>query len=275
MTFFLGLDGGGTGCRAVVSDVAGRILGTGHAGPSNIASDLDLARTNILAAAAGALPTGVRLDQLSAVLGLAGANVAERVERLKAGLPFAELRIETDAVTATKGALQESDGIVAAIGTGSVFAAQRGSRISQLGGWGFVLGDEGSGAWIGRAILSRCLRAKDGLVPATAFLKELTEEFGGPDRIVDFAQSARPVDFAQIAPRVAASSDPAAFAVMARAEAEVATAIDHLQAGSRLPVVFVGGLGEVYATRLKARWTVGTPRGSALDGALWLARTGG
>jgi len=67
------------------------------------------------------------------------------VERLRAALPFARIRIETDAVAAAKGALRDEDGIVAALGTGSVFAAQRGGEVRQIGGWGLVLGDEGSG----------------------------------------------------------------------------------------------------------------------------------
>lgn len=274
MLLFLGVDGGGTGCRAAVSDASGAILGKGRAGPSNITSDPDGALANILAASTEALPQGAMLTDLNAVLGLAGANVRENVDRLRAKLPFAQVRIENDSVTATKGALRDKDGIVAAIGTGSVFAAQHDQHIRQLGGWGLALGDEGSGAWIGRAMLARCLRATDGLVQKTPLIGEIMAEFGGPDGIVAFGQTANPSDFAMLAPRVTASLDPAAFAVMAKAEADVASAIDHLQSGARLPVVFLGGLGEVFADRLKARWPVHAPVGSALDGALWLARRG-
>ncbi|MCA3553720.1 MAG: ATPase, partial [Rhodobacter sp.] len=77
MALFLGIDGGGTGCRAAVCDDAGRILGEGRAGPSNIASDPDGARANVLAAATRALPAGATLGQLCSVMGLAGANVAQ------------------------------------------------------------------------------------------------------------------------------------------------------------------------------------------------------
>jgi glucosamine kinase len=154
MTLCLGIDGGGTGCRAAVCDASGRILGEGRSGPANIASDPDGALANILSAARAACPDGVALADLTAVLGLAGANVAQAADRLRPHLPFARARIETDAMIAVKGALGDDDGIVAALGTGSVFAAQRGAgggpAIRQIGGWGVVLGDEGSGAWIAR-----------------------------------------------------------------------------------------------------------------------------
>jgi glucosamine kinase len=169
MTLYLGIDGGGTGCRAAVADEDGRILGHGTAGPANIASDPDGAACNILAAAWAALSASARPEAdfagLHAGLGLAGANAHGTVERLRAALPFARIRIETDAVAAAKGALRDEDGIVAALGTGSVFAAQRGGAVRQIGGWGLVLGDEGSGAWIGRALCAAALRAEDGFVP--------------------------------------------------------------------------------------------------------------
>ncbi|HOZ35100.1 MAG TPA: BadF/BadG/BcrA/BcrD ATPase family protein, partial [Tabrizicola sp.] len=164
MALFLGIDGGGTGCRAAVADASGRILGTGVAGPANLTSDPAGTRANILAATRAALAAAVgpdageaELTRLVAGLGLAGANTTGA----SLDLPFAKLRLETDAVTAVKGALWGGDGIVAAIGTGSVFASQRNGVIRQVGGWGLVLGDEGSGAWLGRSLLARALRAVD------------------------------------------------------------------------------------------------------------------
>ncbi|MBC7156937.1 MAG: ATPase [Rhodobacteraceae bacterium] len=275
MAFHLGVDGGGSGCRAAVADAAGRIVGRGAAGPANIASDPDGAAANILAAARAALAEAGEGAVAAAGLGLAGANAAGAVARLRAALPFARVTIETDAVAATLGALGTADGIVAALGTGSVYGVQRAGRVRQIGGWGLVLGDEGSGAWIGRAVLARALRAVDGFVARTPLLDALLVEFGGPDGIAAFAVTARPADFAALAPRVAAGDDPAAAAVMARATADVARAIDLLQRAGALPVVFLGGLGAVHAARLAGRWERREAAGSALDGALMLARRAG
>ena len=272
MALFMGIDGGGTGCRAAVCDAAGRRLGEAAGGPANITSDVATARANILAAARAALPAAADLTGVTAVMGLAGANVAGVVAEFRQGLPFARVRIVTDAVTAVAGALGESDGVVAAIGTGSVFAMQRAGRFTQIGGWGAVLGDEGSAAWLGRALLARCLRAFDGFAPMTPLLTATLDECGGPDGAVAFARDASPAAFGTLAPRLTDSDDPSAKAIMAAGEAEVAAAIALLQGTAPLPVVFLGGLGPVYAARLDGRWPVAQPRGSALDGALWLAR---
>ncbi len=278
MALYLGVDGGGTGCRAAVAGEDRRVLGRGAAGPANIASDPEGARANILAAARAALLDAglseAEVPGLRAGLGLAGANASGMVERLRGALPFASVRIETDAVAATKGALGDGDGIVAALGTGSVFGIQRSGKVRQIGGWGLVLGDEGSGAWIGRALLSRALRAVDGFVPMTPLLAEVIAEHEGAEGVVTFSLGAKPVDFARFAPRLVGSSDPAALAIMDRASADVAEAVDLLQDGKALPVVLLGGLGPVYAERLGGLWTLQQSKGTALDGALWLAYEG-
>jgi glucosamine kinase len=273
MALHLGLDGGGTGCRAVVADARGHVLARAEGGPANIASDPEGARANILdtiarvmAAAGGPV--------VAAGLGLAGANAAGAAERLRDALPFRLVRIETDAVTATLGALGDRDGIVAAIGTGSVFARRIGGDFRQIGGRGFILGDEGSGAVMGRAALSAALRAEDGHGPLTPFLSGLIAEHGDSMGLIAFAQTARPADFAALAPRIiaAAPTDPAAAYIVATAEAEIAAAIDILQDGRSLPVVFLGGLGPHFAASLAHRWQVIPATGTALDGALTLAR---
>jgi glucosamine kinase len=276
MTLFLGIDGGGTGCRAALADADGHVIGTGTAGPANIASDPTGARDNILAATRAALAQAGRdwadVAQLHAGLGLAGANVGACVERLLGDLPFASVRVETDGVAAVKGALRDRDGIVAALGTGSVFGVQRDGVVRQIGGWGLVLGDEGSGAWVGRASLARALRAVDGFVAMTPLLSALIHDHGGPDGVVAFAMAARPADFAALSPRIAASDDAAAVAVMVQATADVCQAVDVLQGGEGMPVVFLGGLGPIYAKRLTGRWPIIAAAGTALDGALHLAR---
>ena len=84
MQLFLGIDGGGTGCRAAVANAAGAILGRGVAGPANIASDPEGAAANILAAMEGALAEAGGGEIAAAGLGLAGANAAGATERLRA-----------------------------------------------------------------------------------------------------------------------------------------------------------------------------------------------
>jgi glucosamine kinase len=234
------------------------------------------ARDNILLAAREALLVATGSDAgmagLTAGLGLAGANAAGAAGALRAGLPFARLRIETDAIAAVKGALGGRDGIVAAIGTGSVFASQRAGVIRQIGGWGLVLGDEGSGARLGRSLLAAALGAVDGFWPMTPLLRATLDEHGGSEGVIAFSLAARPADFAALAPGILCSDDPAARDLMARAVEDVAASVAVLQRDAPLPVTFIGGLGAAYAERLAGRWEIVPAVGSALDGALMLAR---
>ncbi|WP_313349620.1 BadF/BadG/BcrA/BcrD ATPase family protein [Paracoccus sp. (in: a-proteobacteria)] len=277
MSYFLGIDGGGTGCRAAIADAQGRIIGQGAAGPANISVETEGACANILAAARAALDEAGRghLDELTAVLGLAGANVTAAARSLQAMLPFRKARIVTDAVTAATGALGGEDGIVAAMGTGSVLAVQLGGEMRQYGGRGFVLGDEGSGAVLGRALLAEALRAEDGFTPMSPLLQAVLDELGGIEGVISFGFRARPAEFAAFAPRIVTGNDPAGERIFATAVEDIRAMIDTLQAGRDLPVVFLGGLGAHYAARLQGLWPIRPPKGSGLDGALHLARQEG
>jgi glucosamine kinase len=278
MLLYLGVDGGGTGCRAVVADASGRVLGRGEGASANIWTDPDGARANILAAVDAALAgQGAGPESLHAVLGLAGANVAEAATRLMRQLPFAKARVESDAVIALKGALGEADGIVATLGTGSVFGVQRAGAVRIIGGWGFQIGDQGSGARMGRSLLEAALLAHDGLGVGSPLAAAVVTEVGGPAGLVTFARDARPADYARFVPRIleaAARGDAVAAAVLAEAEVSVGGAIDRLQDGGTIPICFLGGLGPIFATRLAGRYSglIRAPLGTALDGALAMAR---
>lgn len=276
MQLFLGVDGGGTGCRVALADGQGHVLARAESGAANIASNPERALTHILAASRAATTQAFgagaedALSQVHAGLGLAGANAAGAADWLGARLPFKSSRIETDAVTAVKGALGRADGIVAAMGTGSVFAVQMAGVVRQIGGWGFWLGDEGSGAALGRALFARALRARDGVVPMTPLLQQALNEFGTPDRLVTYSLTARPGDYAAYAPQLLTTDDPAALAILAEAVAQVRATIAALQPEPVLPVTFIGGLGPAYAARL-TDWPQHAAKGNALDGALALA----
>ena len=275
MSLFLGLDGGGTGCRAVLADDAGRVLGRGEGGPCNIMSDREGALAALLDCAGRALG-GRDPARVAAVLGLAGVNTSGAGEWLPPLLPFGRARVVQDAVIAAAGALGAADGIVAAMGTGSVFIRQSGGQVATLGGWGPILGDEGSGNWLGRRFLSHVLRAGDGLAADSPLIRETVARHGGRAGIVAFARHARASDFGAEVPHIlAARDDPAAALLLADAAATVAASIAALQPDPPLPVVFTGGLGPVYAGLLAGRWRMGAPLGSPLDGALRLAREGG
>lgn len=270
----LALDGGGTGCRAVLIGPDGQEIGRGTAGPANVNSDRDGALAAILQASGQAMAGQANPAQVSAVLGLAGAEVSGARDWLLPHLPFHRARVVQDAVTAMVGALDGADGIVAALGTGSVYARRHQGADLVVGGRGPILGDHGGGNWLGRQVLSHALRAADGFRPMTPLLADLLERMGGISGIIGFAATARAADFAAHARPVVeqVSTDPAAQAIMTEADAAVAASIDRLQPETPLPVAFNGGLGRIFAARLAGRWPIIEAKGSPLDGAILMAR---
>ncbi|MGY6634016.1 MAG: BadF/BadG/BcrA/BcrD ATPase family protein [Alkalilacustris sp.] len=277
--YLLGIDGGGSGCRALLTDRAGRPLGRASAGPANVVTDPTAARNNVLAAAMAAIGERCPAGQISAVLGLAGAQIDGAAEALAASMPFGRVRVVDDLRIAVAGALGTDDGIVGVIGTGSAFARRRRGRLRRLGGWGLGLGDEGSGAWIGRALCSEALRALDRRRRMTPLLRRTLEARGGGHGLVRFARTAQPAAFAALVPdllEAAARGDAAGLALWHRATAEVIAALEALQEDPPLPVVLVGGLGLHMARAGTVDWPPGwvlrSPSGGALEGAVAMAR---
>jgi N-acetylglucosamine kinase-like BadF-type ATPase len=192
--YVLGVDGGGTKTRAVVADSHGRVLGEGHAGPSNPlrVGVNDSTKAVREAVERACLDAGVRRQDLSAAeVGLAGGKREDIRERMRAALS-AELGIEslevvTDADIALYGATEGKPGLVVIAGTGSICCGvnARGRRAC-AGGWGPVAGDEGSGSWIARRALQSVARASDGRGRKTS-LTEAAREYFKVERAEDLS----------------------------------------------------------------------------------------
>jgi len=285
MHIYLGLDGGGTGCRARARLADGRMTADHRGGPANVHSNPGGAISAITTLVAETLAEARKLagelsegHEVHAVLGIAGAVEIGAAPRIKGALNLPRVDVVGDVDLALSGAFHGSDGIIAALGTGSVFARQIGGRMQRLGGYGFQLGDEASGAWIASQAMRRAFHVRDGLEPGGPLADELWAHFGAPGAMMIFARDARPADFASFAPTVVKHAEagcPVAMAVLEDATDWVVRAVGHLQPeGGVLPVALMGGIGPVIAARLNARgrpWPQVTPRGSNLDGALWRA----
>jgi glucosamine kinase len=282
MRIYLGLDGGATGCRAKARLADGRVTAEHRGGPANVNNDPGGAVAAIRTLVAETLLEARRLaggeGEVHAVLGIAGAVETGAAPRILAALGLQKATVLGDVDIALSGAFHGDDGIIAALGTGSVFARQLGGRMHRLGGYGFQLGDEASGAWIVREAMRRTLHARDGLAPEGPVTAALWAHFGDVGAMMIFARDARPADFASLAPTVIHHADagcPVAEGVLADGTDWVGRAVDRLQPEGRvLPVALMGGIGPVIGARLTARgrrWPQVTPRGSILDGALWRA----
>jgi glucosamine kinase len=282
---YLGIDGGGTSCRARLTDAAGRLLGEGVAGSANVTLGIDIAAAAIVQAANLAFAAAGLGDAAKTVthagFGLAGANVPSLAAAVRAvAFPFAAITVASDAVAACLGAHGGGDGAILILGTGSQGLAIVAGRATAIGGWGFALSDDASGAILGRAAIRAAVAAVDGLAPPSTLTATLMARFGGqPAKAVEWAAGARPRDYGAFVPLVlehAASGDPVAATLLAEAVAAAAGMLDRLLALGARRVALMGGLAEAYGAQLAARFApvLVAPRGDAMDGALALARAG-
>ncbi len=280
-TLIVGVDGGGSTCRVVIARPGGGVLARATGGAANASTDLAgtiACVTETLSSACA--EAGIGCDRLGAArghVGLAGVIDDALARTVADALPIGTLRVTDDRPTSMAGALGTADGYVAAIGTGSFLGVQRGAVQEFVGGWGLQLGDEASGAWIGRQLLARLLRHLDGLEPGSDLLAETLAGFGGqPAAVIRFAAAAGPEAFATHAEPVLAAAqadDDAALAILGQGASYIRRGLDRLgfHPGDRL--CLIGGLGPYYARYLGASATAGLTgaKGNALDGALALA----
>lgn len=283
ITFFLGVDGGGTGSRAVLEDASGRELArVDDGGAANVATDMarasevltDLARRTFAAAGLGQ----AEMDQTYAVLGLAGSNVVASNAPVEDAVPCAHVHVTNDPDTVLAGALGDADGFVAGPGTGSFFIAQIGGETIRTGGWGFKLGDEASGARMGRRLLTLTIHAHDHMRAHSDLTREILAEFeDDPSKIVQFANSSTPRDFGQFARRVvkaAKAGDEVALLLMQEGADWIADVVRVQGYQPGMKVVLWGGLGQTYIPYLpdEIKADLTEPLGDALSGAIRIAR---
>lgn len=219
---FLGLDGGGTGCRAVIADGA-RVLGRGVGGAANPravgagAAWTEIHRAVDGAFAAAGLEAAVK-GGVRACFGLAGVGRPRDAQTFLARPhPFASLRLETDVHVALVGALGGEVGALLAVGTGSmVYGVDELGVRHRVGGWGFPVGDEGGGAWLGLEAARAALHATDGRGPVTALTEAVLARSGGPEGLLEALRGARPGTFAELAPLVLSAEKEDAVAARLR-----------------------------------------------------------
>ena len=281
--FLLGVDGGGTGCRARLSESSGVILGEGSAGPANIRFGLEQSFAAVLEAGMQCLyQAGLSygdLERTIACLALAGATEPTELAKVRARmLPFRKTVITTDAHAACVGAHGGRDGGIVIIGTGSVGWARIRGRDHRVGGWGFPISDEGSGAWLGCEAVRRALWAQDGRIGWTGLLRALFAEFqSDPHAIVRWMTDARPADFGAFAPLIiehASRGDPIGRELVSIAAHHIDALAARLLGSGADRLCLVGGLAPHVEPWLagETKLHLVAPEGDALTGALQLAQ---
>ena len=278
--YFLGIDGGGSRCRARIRSREGALLAEGIGGSSNIYQDFEGALQNITAAAAAAAKqAGLQTRDLHAGFGLAGLVTSKSADLITAAqLPFASTVADNDAYAACLGAFGGENGGIVIAGTGSIGFALIGDQRHMVGGWGFALGDHGSGAWTGHHAVRRAALAIDGLLQPTPLIDAVLTKVGHTRfELSRWSEQATPKNYGQMAPLVfeaAAKGDVVGMTIViegARAISNLARALLSRGAGR---VCLLGGLKEVYPPYLDAdvKRALTQPLADAMDGAIMMAR---
>lgn len=253
----LGVDGGGTWTRCVVMSLDGRMLAHEQAGPSNpITLGVEQSVNNILKAVNKAKKKSGANSFEASFLGLAGASSSYLGDEMLERFPdsWGDTKIVSDAQSALAGATGCGPGVVVIAGTGSIsYGINSSGDEVRAGGWGWLLGDEGSGCTIGRRAIIAALRAFDGSGPNTVLCEMILTHLGlsEMEEIIDWAygSGAEPRHFASLVPLVKEAEnmgDLVAAVVMVDAGRELGSVaqavIKRLGLSGAFPVACSGGV---------------------------------
>ncbi len=184
MKVLAGIDAGGSKTAGVVGDEHGTVLGSLVTGPSNILKDGALAVKKALSKTLEGACSNASLSRsdievvCAGIAGVIRSESRDLVEGMLRGMtPARTVLVETDAYIALAGATKCRPGIIVISGTGSVaFGVNPEGKTALVGGWGRLLGDEGSGYDIARRGLQAVLREIDGRGPATSISQKIAAE---------------------------------------------------------------------------------------------------
>lgn len=258
----LGIDAGGTKTVCLLADETGAILGEARDGGANLQTAGELEVEKVLHRVMEAA-VGTREVSPSAIcLGIAGVDRDEdaaAVRGIMRRIGFkARTLVVNDALVALVAGAGHSPGVVVVAGTGSIAYGHNGKgRAARSGGWGYLLGDEGSGFWIGRRALSAVVRHADGRGPSTLLTALILDHLRistAADLIHetyyrDLRRNAI-AGLASLVQRAQAEGDAVASDILRRASVELAAAAGSVVAqldmrGEGFPFVLAGGIFSV------------------------------
>jgi N-acetylglucosamine kinase-like BadF-type ATPase len=194
MKIFLGIDGGQTTTKSILADETGRFLGTGAGGPAIHLKDEEtreharraLYESIHAALREAGLPDLTEIE--SAFLGFTGVSGSETppartyCELTQEQFRIKSVAIDHDARSALAGAIPSMIGVIVIAGTGSIaFGMNASGESARAGGWGYLLGDQGSAYEIGRQALIAVGEAADGIGPKTVLTSLILEALKIPD----------------------------------------------------------------------------------------------
>ncbi len=181
MSYVVGIDAGGTKTVALLADPSGQVCARARGGGASLHVHGELGVEKVLYEVIAELAAPRPIAAIC--LGMAGVDRAaekETLDGILCRLGFVQrTRVEHDAYIALVAGAPERCGIVVVSGTGSMaYGVDVSGRTARSGGWGYLLGDEGSAYWLGHAALRRAIRAADGRGPATQLGERVAETLG-------------------------------------------------------------------------------------------------
>ena len=233
----LGIDAGGTKTVCLMADREGWIIAEARSTGANLQTAGPLAVERVLRDVVARTLVADRTPLEAVCVGVAGGDRSRDVETMGRILGRVGLErnvvIVNDALVALTAGVDDAPGLVIVSGTGSIAYARDGEgRAARAGGWGYVIGDEGSGFWLGRAALTAVARDVDGRGPHTSLTQPLLEALDVASRPADLIQvvyeeGVDPAAIARLAPFVqqaAVAGDTVATALLERAADELVRA---------------------------------------------------
>lgn len=252
-SYFLGIDGGGSKCKARLENAHGDLLSEFISGPANPSRDYDLAMASLREAIEGVyLNAELALSETKnthATIGLAGVNVKSCLNKVTEWQhPFASLYLTTDLHIACVGAHAQATGAIIITGTGSSGVVCQVDKQIEFGGHGFLLGDKCSGAWFGAQSISHTLECLDGIDKKSTFVTAILEQSNchTSSQLVEQFMHASPSEFAKFAPLVFTYAeqykDPFAVEIITQGAEYISTLCKVMLSHKPSRFAFIGGL---------------------------------
>lgn len=280
--YYVGIDGGGTSCRARIRDSIGGLLGEAKSGSANILLGVDVAMSSILQAINEAAIQGglseVDFSQMHVGLALAGAEQKSAWQAfMDQKHPFASMTLNTDAYGACIGAHNGDNGAIMIAGTGSCGIYLQDGQQHVVGGREFPISDQGGGAVMGLHLIQQVLLAEDGIGEKTPLSEHVMAHFNHDiDEIVAWSKQAIPRDYGQFSPAIfkfALQADPLALKILKQTAAEVEMFLIALNKRGATRICLMGSIAERIAKWLSPpvqQWIV-EPQFDAIEGAIMFA----
>lgn len=281
---FLGIDGGGSKCKAILTDQHNTVLGTGISGPANPVYGMGQAQHSITESASLALSNAklpnIGLIDIIAGVGLAGVNLPHvHEEMMKWQSPFKSMYLTTDILIACLGAHNDQDGAVIICGTGSCGFSNVNNSTKIVGAHGFPQGDKGSGAWFGLKAVEAVLLSLDEMAPATAITQYIFQflNVSNADELATIVAGKPASFFAQLAHTIfcaVEAKDDVAIAIVSEGAGYIGKMAKILSNSGPPRISLIGGLAESITPYLdqNIQQQLGPAKFPPEMGAVFLAR---